>query len=264
MPVLSSRTIGRLGRIALSFGGVVSCLLLCSPASVADYVPLDSGRVSHASPTSEHTRAYTPPADLRPPTEDHTGAGTRSCGEVAAIAPRLNTVGQTGSPHPTFVWYSFCRRHQPVEFQLYRFAADGALEAIAVQQFATSQPGFMAYELSPAVATLTVGETYLWKVVLYHDENMAYPAWESSAEIEVVELPTDLDLAAAETAIAQARAYGEAGLWYDAIAAVYQADTPAALALRQALLLDLADLEAQANSPVELDKQLRQIAELEN
>ncbi|MGF1523535.1 MAG: hypothetical protein ACFBSF_14560 [Leptolyngbyaceae cyanobacterium] len=59
-----------------------------------------------------------------------------------------------------------------------------------------------------------------------------------------------------EDALQMAQAYASAGFWYDAMAAVHDASTPEAKALRQDLLLDLADLEDQPN----LDAQLREIA----
>ncbi|WP_204137505.1 DUF928 domain-containing protein [Halomicronema sp. CCY15110] len=210
-------------------------------------------------------RVYSPPSDLKNPREDHTGGGVLGCGdEVAAIAPRLNSIGRTASSNPTFVWYNFSDDGDPIEFQLYRYEDDGSFEIVDIEQYDTSQRGFMAYTLPPEVDELEVGEVYLWQVVLYCDREFNEPGQYTSAEIEVVELPADLATGLPEDAVDKGRAYAGAGLWYDAFAEVYDAETPEAEALRQDLLLDLADLEAQLDEPaiVDLSEQLREIADL--
>lgn len=250
---------------ALTFGSLVGGMLILSPASLADYDGSGSDRPGNLPTTVGGTRAYVPPADLRSPEEDHTGGGVRGCGDdLAAIAPRLNAVGQTAATTPTFVWYNFSDDGDPIEFQLYRFKPDGSFEQLAMAQFETSTEGYMAYTLPADAAELEVGETYLWEVVLYCDDDFEEPGQYSSAEIEVVELPADLAPESFESAIAAAQAYAAAGLWYDALAAVYDATTPEAAALRQDLLLDLADFEEQPDEPrfVDLSAQLREIADM--
>ena len=212
-------------------------------------------------------RAYNPPPDLKNPNEDHTGGGVQGCGdEIAAIAPRLNSIGRTASTNPTFVWYNFSDDGDPIEFQLYRYEDDGSFAIVDVAQYDTSQRGFMAYTLPPEVDELEVGEVYLWQVVLYCDQDFNEPGQYTSAEIEVVGLPTALAIGLPEDSVAKARAFAGAGLWYDAFAEVYDAETPEAKALRQDLLLDLADLETQLDESaiVNLSEQLRQIAGAES
>ena len=89
--------------------------------------------------------------------------------------------------------------------------------------------------------------------------------------VEVSEqVPTD----ATSTHLEQAKTLGQEGLWYDALATVSELSVePEAIAFRKKLLLDLADLEAEAEAealPEELESMavphsqaLRQIAELD-
>jgi hypothetical protein len=208
-------------------------------------------------------RVYSPPPDLKNPREDHTGGGVLGCGdEVAAIAPRLNSIGQTASTTPTFVWYNFSDDNDPIEFQLYRYEPDGSFSEVAIAQFDESQQGFMAYTL-PEDEAITRGETYLWQVVLYCDAAFEQPGQYTSADIEVVELPTALTTDLPVDPVERSRAYAQAGLWYDAFADVYDAPTSEAAALRQDLLLDLADLEEQMDEATsgDLSQQLREIAD---
>lgn len=256
----------------LYFSSVASLLVMGNHgafAQIAYEPPGSSGR-----PTGPHVpggssielRGYNPPPDLQRPREEHTGGGVRGCGDdVAAIAPRITSVGQTVSTTPTFVWYNFSDDSDPIEFQLYRFEADGSFDSIAVEQFEASSPGYMAYTLPPEVADLEVGETYLWEVVLYCDEEFEEPGQYTSAEIEVVESPSTLAVESGESAIARAKAYAASGFWYDALAAVYDATSSEAVAFRRDLLLDLADLEAQLDTDdsLSISEQLRQIAAME-
>ncbi|RZM76565.1 DUF928 domain-containing protein [Leptolyngbya iicbica] len=258
-------------RSLLCLGGTVSFLIGGNYGAIAqpetEFDPSGSpGRPSGPvlpGGAATELRVYRPPSDLKNPREDHTGGGVLGCGdEVAAIAPRLNSIGLTASTTPTFVWYNFSDDNDPIEFQLYRYEPDGSFTEIEIAQFDESQQGFMAYTLPPEAA-LTEGETYLWQVVLYCDSAFEQPGQYTSADIEVVELPPELASNLPTDAVERSRAYAQAGLWYDAFAEVYDAQTPEAMALREALLLDLADLEAQMDGAanVNLSEQLREIAD---
>lgn len=219
------------------------------------------------SPVTIIRQAYTPPIDSRPPAEDHTGGGVRGgmrgCGdEIAAIAPRLHAVGQTAAQYPTFVWYAFGEASEPIEFHLYRYQPNGELEEILIEPISTSGKGYMAYTLPQHQAALAVGETYLWQVVLYCDANLEEVGQWTSAEVEIVPAPIELNVST-NNPVQQAQAYASQGLWYEAMATVYEGSTPEAAALRRTLLLNLADLEDQSTvAPLsDVGPQLRRIAE---
>lgn len=229
---------------------------------------------------STEGRVYMPPQDSRPPQENHTGGGIRGCSsDVVALAPRLKLNGQSASTRPTFTWYTFSDEAVVLEFQLYRYqteaavGADDALDSGNDLAFVTSAvlnqdaEGYVAYTLPPDEPELTVGATYVWQVVVYCGENFDQVGKWTSAEIEVVEVPSDLAAATlADTGRSvQAEWYGAAGLWYDAIAAVQDAETPEEISVRQALLLDLADLEEQSQqaTAASVGARLREIAGLD-
>lgn len=120
----------------------------------------------------------------------------------------------------------------------------------------------MAYTLT-AEDAIAVGETYLWPVVIYCDPEFEQPGQYTSADIEVVSLPSDLPTDLPEDAVERAMLFAQAGLWYEALAAVYDATTPEASDLREALLPELAAFEAQAEQfgAAALSEQLQEIAE---
>ena len=211
---------------------------------------------------------YTPPSDARIPRSDHTGGGVRGCGgEIAALAPRLQSVGYSLSNRPTFVWYVLSDEVQPIEFHLYRYQPDGALEEVFINAIGQSTQGYMAYTLPSDQADLQVGETYLWQVMLYCDQNLEeIDAW-STADIEVVAPASEL-AGLPNDPLQRAQAYAQSGYWYEAIAAVYNTTSPEAKTFRQSLLLDLAEVEAPSEDGLSaketaLIEQLRAIATLE-
>ena len=212
-------------------------------------------------------RQYRPPADARIPRRNHSGGGVRGCGEeIAAIAPRLSSIGQTLSTHPTLVWYNYSDDAEPLELHLYRYRAgntDGsAVEQVFVKAVGNSQKGYMSYTLPESEPGLQIGETYFWQVVLYCDPNREEVGMWTAADIQVVSDSMGIAAQLSGDAVSDAQVYSEAGLWYEAIAAIDKLNTPAADNLRQTMLLDLADLEAEtdAESTPTLVEQLRRIA----
>ena len=173
-----------------------------------------------------------------------------------------SVLGQTASTRPTFVWYVFSDDANPLEFHLYRHQSDGSLEAILTNPIGQSNQGYMAYTLPQDEPDLNVGDTYLWQVVLYCDQNLEEVGKWTSADIEIVEPPANLAAELSDDSLHKAQAFARAGLWYDAMAQVYDATTPEELTFRQNLLLDLADLETRPDEamPIDLAAQLRQIA----
>lgn len=255
-------------RRAICFSSTVSLLLLLGPSSLADYHP--SGSSDRLGAEIQTTvgggRVYIPPPNSQTSGESHTGGGVRGCGEdMAALAPRLHAMGQTVSTHPTFVWYVFSDDAEPIEFHLYRHQADGSLEAVLMNSIGPSNEGYMAYTLPQDEPDLSVGDTYLWQVVMYCDQNLEEVGRWTSADIKVVEPPANLAAELPDHSLQKAQAYAHTGLWYDAMAEVYDATILEEQTFRQNLLLDLADLEEQPDKEmaVDLSAQLRQIAEIQ-
>jgi len=251
----------------LCLTSAVGLLTLPIPVSLADeYEPGSSGQSGNAPSIPGGARAYTPPSDSQSSGDDHTGGGVRGCGdEIVALAPRLNFAGQSLSRRPTFVWYSFSRTPAPMEFQLYEYQPNGSFETVLTDGVGDSEAGYMAYTLPEDHPDLTVGNTYLWQVVMYCDENLEEVVRWTSADIEIVDMPTRLTLEGlSEGSVARAQAYAAVGLWYDALAIVYDGETPDEITLRRDLLLDLADLEEQPDNAIALNlsEQLREIAEM--
>jgi hypothetical protein len=249
--------------VSSSFGVLVGGMVL---PTLAQYTPTgNNDRLDRVRSTIGGTRAYNPPADSRSAGNEHTGGGVRGCGdEMVALAPRLNFVGQTQSQRPTFVWYVFSSQAGPLEFHLYEYQEDGSLDAVLVEPIGPSSQGYMAYTLPATAPALSVGDTYLWQVVMYCDQALEEVGRWTSADIEVVEPPTTLPTPFPEEPVEQAQAYAEAGIWYEAMALVYDATTPEAEVLRQELLLDLADFEEQPEDIfiIDLSSQLREIADM--
>ena len=140
----------------------------------------------------------------------------------------------------------------PLEFHLYRYRSDGSLEEILITPTGPSNQGYMAYTLPLDTPDLNVGDAYLWQVVQYCDQNLQEVGQWTSADIEIVEAPVNLALGLSQNSLQQAQAYARAGLWYNALANVYDAKTPEEQAFRQDLLLDLADLEEQPDEDAEV------------
>ena len=252
-------------RRAISLSSTISLLLLSSTPSLADYTPSDSSeRAGNHRQNTDGGRAYSPPSDSRDSEENHTGGGVRGCGDdVAALAPRLNFIGQTVATRPTFTWYVFSDDGEPLEFHLYHYQSDGSLEPVLINSIGPSNQGYMAYTLPEDEPDLAVGNTYLWQVVLYCDQNLEAPGRWTSADIEIVAPPDTLAADLLDDPLEKAQAYARSGFWYDALAQVYDAATPEEKTFRQNLLLDLADLEEQPDglTLIDLSAQLRQIAE---
>lgn len=217
-------------------------------------------------------RQYRPPANSRIPRRNHSGGGVRGCGNnIAAIAPRLSAIGQTISTRPTLVWYNDSENAEPLELHLYRYQSDdaaentadsNAVEPVFIRAIGNSQKGYMSYTLPESEPGLRVGETYFWQVVLYCDPDLEEVGMWTAADIQVVPDSTGITAQLSDDVLGNAQLYSDSGLWYEAIAQVYNATTPASKSFRQTLLLDLADSEAETEATAPLVEQLRQIAEM--
>lgn len=246
-------------------GGLSLWLGLSWPSGAEVTLP---GAIAAADDTLNQTlasRAYTPPPGSQSAGGPNTGGGVRGCGDqMVALAPQYSVVGQSFSTRPTFVWYVGNNAVETLEFALYQRdeAGTGTAQLMDIEQEIAYTPnGYVAYTLPSDGAALTVGETYTWVAAVYCDAARTQIGGLISADIEIVAppsvMPPEMD------AVAAAETYGAEGFWYDALAAVYAGETAEAAALRQDLLLDLADLEENTGTVFGrvLGRQLRALTE---
>ncbi|MEM7794168.1 MAG: DUF928 domain-containing protein [Cyanobacteria bacterium P01_C01_bin.118] len=162
--------------------------------------------------------------------------------------------GLTTSSHPTFAWHlPETEATVPVIFRL--LAPDEDNIPVPVYQTKLDyDAGLMSHQLPDTVEALTTDTEYRWQVIV--ECNPEFPAQAIIQERSFEVVPTSATLAqalsSATTASDRAVAYGQAGVWYDAIAQVAQARTATDSETRMGLLTDLA-----ASLPEEKE-QLRQ------
>lgn len=229
-----------------------------SPSTVGgreDYAPPTRGGTNGSSTIGGPLGAYEPPPNGQPQRGNNTIGGVRGCGEedapLALLAPLVGPIGRTANPRPTLTWYVYVENPMPVELHLYRYKDDGSspsrFEEVFIRPVGTTTPGLMTYTLPATDDPLTVGSTYMWQVVVYCDSNLLEVGQFATADLEVVAPPDTLPNPLPTDPIVQAQAFGAAGLWYDALAAVSIAPTtPEQDAFRRQLLQQLADLEEAA------------------
>ena len=260
MPVL--RPIQTLSVLRCAAGGV-SCLLAIAAPSLAQSAPAPNALTTETVLIS--SRAYTPPPRSQSGGGASTGGGVRGCGaEMLALAPAFHTPGQTFSEYPTFVWYRDEGVAERLEFTLFQQLGDAETEIFSTE-ITIGDAGYQAFTLPDTVAPLVVGETYRWQTTVYCEaENDEATQW-VAAEVTIVEPPRSLALldAVAPTPWQKGVRFARAGYWYDALAQVYADDTIDGQVLRQALLLDIADLAEDVNTSAanRWSDRLRAIAE---
>ncbi|NJN89033.1 MAG: DUF928 domain-containing protein [Leptolyngbyaceae cyanobacterium RM2_2_4] len=229
--------------------GALGLFLLMAPYALADYVPPSEPSSPQESTSSTGRRG---------------GCDGEAETELTALAPQ-SYVGQTISTHPTFAWFIPDTQPFQVEFRLFEYNSGDRqlIQKIDLQ----SSPGIMSWSLPPDQPGLSTGQRYFWQVVVHCDLNRPSSALVAEAEIEVVEIPSDLEmeLDAATDDLARVRLYGEAGLWYDAFNEVLAAGQDAAARdTRLGLLDNLVNSEVVMETSIqEHQVRLTEIIELE-
>lgn len=196
--------------------------------------------------------AFNPPRNPRRRRGGRTTTGTRqdSCvGEsvtaFTAIGPEA-TAGLTVSTRPTFVWHlPESAQPYPVTFRLLALDENDRLTLAFREDDLDYVSGYTAYSLPAEAEALDVGQRYRWQVIVQCDANYPSRSLVQEISLEVVETPEGLDIDTVQDAAERALRYGRAGLWYDAIAQVADAQTSSQRAVRQQLIQDLARLEAE-------------------
>jgi Domain of Unknown Function (DUF928) len=158
------------------------------------------------------------------------GSGSRGCDQsllsqadaVKLVIPSTEYVAQTASGRPSFYYYVSAAIPVPMEFTLVK---PGQVEPIMVKTMEAKQAGMVKVTIPDTVPELKVGETYKWSVSLICNSkrpsaNPLFYSW-----VERVNPSSELktELASADL-YHQAKIYGQAGLWYDSLAAIDQAN----------------------------------------
>ena len=156
------------------------------------------------------------------------GAGSRGCSE-ATRSVSLNLlvpqdhVATTVSAHPTFLWHISAQPPAPVRFTLVE--QDVNKQPILKTQVQINKPGIVKLQLPPNTPDLAIGKQYRWTVSLVCNEKRPSSNVLAQAMIERVAETSNLkkELAATSEERVRAKVYAQSGIWYDAIAASYQA-----------------------------------------
>lgn len=192
---------------------------------------------------------FKPPQVGRPKTRLVGGGsrGTESLIELFALTPEQ--AGLTLQEQPTLFWYLSEKTTYPLELIV---SVDRAEQPLLVTRLRPpAQPGIQRIRLTDYDVHLEPGVAYRWFVALIPDLEHRSKDIVAGGGVERIPLPeairTQLDQTEAERV---PHLYAEAGLWYDALAALSNLidATPADVGLRQqrAALLKQVGLETVA------------------
>ncbi|WP_215610653.1 DUF928 domain-containing protein [Leptothoe spongobia] len=214
---------------------------------------------------------FRPPSNPRPRSGPRTSTGTRRGGCLGATETAFTLLGPdagddvsglTTSSHPTFAWHlPEADATFPIIFRLLAPDIDNIPVPI-YQATLDYESGMMSYQLPETVAALTTDTEYRWQVIV--ECNPEYPAQaivqELSFEVVLTSGTLSQALSGSITASDRAVAYGQAGVWYDAIAEVAQSTTAIGAETRTGLLADLA--ASLPDEKVQLRQDILDIIEL--
>ncbi|MEA5463530.1 DUF928 domain-containing protein [Leptothoe sp. PORK10 BA2] len=236
---MSPRLVSNL--LALCFGGALS-LLVVAPQGEAS--PLDTTGGQYFQPPTD-TRSLRGPVTTTGTRGDRCSNGEDGGPAFSSLGPR-SVPGLTTSVRPEFVWYNdHVETASPVLFRLLAIDAVGQ-SSIVESANLSAQPGFMRYQLPDSAPPLEVGQDYLWQVIVTCAPEQPSKFLANTLLFQVVSPTPELTeaLAMATTDVDRAQAYGNAGIWYNALALVSLGTNPTAADIRTGLLQDLARLES--------------------
>ncbi len=215
---------------------------------------------------------YKPPSEPSRPKQPTIISGTRGgCSKngkakLTTLAPQEH-IGQTVSTHPTFAWFVPEAESLTMKFQIYPDDVNEYPQPIQNIELQT-KPGIMTHSLSQDELGLSVGQRYLWQVVIICEPNHPSSAIVAQAYIDVVQESPDLKiaLAAATNPVDRADIYAERGFWYDGFGEVLACgDDARHRELMRNLLTDLAKIEASGKSKdgSQKSERIQQILDIE-
>lgn len=188
--------------------------------------PVDNKRDDSA------TIVYKPP--MRGAPARRVGGATRGGGDkdlvLNVLAPEQT--GLTEQAQPTLYWYVSKPATMAIELTL---IADSAETPVLARNVSVTQAGVQSVDLAQLGITLRQDTDYEWFVSVVPDSGRRSKDLTSGGVIRRVAVdPAVQSRAAAAGALGAPRVYAEAGLWYDAIAALSQliAQHPADAGLR--------------------------------
>ncbi|MFB2876388.1 DUF928 domain-containing protein [Floridanema aerugineum] len=244
----------------------LTILLSVQSAAYAEYKEPSSQRAPGGRTDSSGSRggcsgvAQLPLTTLAP--QKHIGQTVSSHPTFAWFVPdspeiKMEYLEQAVSPYPTLAWFLPVSPQYKTEFSLYEYSSNGTINLIKKIELKSS-PGINKLSLPKDTPGLTVGKTYLWQIAVICNENYPSSDLVKKAEIEVVELPSNvkMSLDAVKNPLQRADIYANAGLWYDALGEALTADANSQSGKTVASLLEnLAQIENAEKS-----NDLRQIA----
>lgn len=186
--------------------------------------------------THRSSKQYIPPVATNP--RRTIGSGSRGCSQsltndlVTLLIPSEEYAGQTTSGHPTFFWHLSQPVSVPMRFTL---VEPGVAEPLFEKQIDSPKVGMIQLQVPKDRPELQTGRTYKWSVTLVCNTkrpsaNPVFISW-----IERVSTPATLEPQLPSTPAKnnvptqvwrdRAWSYAEAGLWYDALAAISNVQT---------------------------------------
>jgi hypothetical protein len=213
---------------------------------IGSAMPVDAQQKPPQSPSpdakaSPDAPVYKPP--MRGAPAGRVGGGTRGTGHEAAfvlsvLAP--NHTGLTVSEQPSLFWFISNDSSYPVELTL---VDPGKTDPLIELRIAPPvKAGVHRVQLKDHNVRLVPGVSYQWYVAVVPDNNRRSKDILAGGSIERVSSPADLTAKLSQAAKSQVPSlYAEAGLWYDALAAIgeliEQAPQDAALVNQRSALL---------------------------
>ena len=194
---------------------------------------------------------FRPPEDATMSSGSRTSTGVRRGGCLGPTETAFTIfgpdasekiLGRTTSGHPNFVWHlPETAAEFPVIFRL--LAPNEADIPVAVYETTLAyRAGFVVYQLPSTLRPLSPNTEYRWQVIIECNPEFPSQALIQELSFEVVPPTTPLTqaLTVAETDAEKAIVYGQAGLWYDAIAQIIQVQSVNEKQALKGLLSDLA------------------------
>ena len=177
------------------------------------------------SSLAENDRDYVPPADTPRRTKASRTGGSRGClqpinADLKLLVPK-DHVSITISGRPTFFWYISEKVPVPVLFSL---AESQAGIPVIEQQVQIEKPGIISFKLPDNVPELVEGKEYQWTVTIVC--NQWRPSENFYAQASLIRVPISEELnqkiKTVQTDTEKSLIYANSGIWYDALANLYQ------------------------------------------
>ena len=180
--------------------------------------------VNNLKAAADINKGYVPPPNRGRAQRTEAG-GSRGCDKNYVALNLLvpsDHIATTISGRPTFLWYLSATPSVPMQFTL---VEQNGSKSILETQVQVKSPGIVKLQLPLNTTDLAIGKQYRWTVSLVCNEKRPSSNILAQAMIERVAETSNLkkELAATSEERVRAKVYAQSGIWYDAIAASYQA-----------------------------------------